>query len=87
MKTSPNGIPHIDGIFSSYAHELTEIVTNPTDNGWFAEDGENADKCMFHYYGAKQLENGSWWNTEWNGKKWYLEANWKVDNSGCAMKG
>ncbi|GJP29320.1 hypothetical protein CLOM_g4390 [Closterium sp. NIES-68] len=57
-RSSPNGLPGLDGLINTLAHEMAETATNPLiDNGWFdiSTLEEIADKCA-RLYGQKGKE-------------------------------
>ncbi|CAI6011865.1 unnamed protein product [Closterium sp. NIES-65] len=60
QSVTPNGMPGIDGMISTIAHEVTEAATNPdVSSGWMASDGEeNADMCVWQYGDVSQDTDG-----------------------------
>ena len=65
---SPNGNPAADGMASTIAHELTEMVTDPNGNAWYdLSNSEVADKCAWTYgHHQYRAPNKSWANVGWD---------------------
>ena len=55
--SSPNSDPAADAAASITSHELTEAITDPELNAWYAGDGEIADLCAWNY-GANTWDSG-----------------------------
>lgn len=85
--SSPNGDPDgADGLLSIFAHELTEIATDPWGNGWwYSRTGdENADKCAYKYGTIKYDSGGNAYNLVGNyGYKFRIQQNWDPKSGKC----
>jgi len=74
---------------SVLSHELSETITDPTTDGWFAVDGsEIADLCVGHG-GTVTGPAGAGWNQTLNGRHYILQEEFsnatyaKNVNAGC----
>ena len=47
---TPNNNVHADTVISTLSHEVSESMTDPNGNAWYASDGnENGDLCAYIY--------------------------------------
>lgn len=84
---TPNGNFGADGMASTMAHLLDEIVTNPLGGGWFDKfDLENADKCTGTFGQTYTTANGARANLKLGNYDYLIQQNWVNDRKGhCAM--
>ncbi|CAI5495475.1 unnamed protein product [Closterium sp. Naga37s-1] len=90
---TPNGMPGIDGMISTIAHEITEAATNPdVSSGWMASDGEeNADMCAWQYGDVSQDTDGDGNTYDYNmvgndGMRFMVEGNWDLITNSCQIQ-
>lgn len=85
---TPNGNFGADGMASTIAHLLEEIITNPTGGGWFDKfDLENADKCAGTFGQTYTTTNGARANLRLGPRDYLIQQNWVNDRKGrCAMQ-
>jgi hypothetical protein len=89
---SPNEDWSADGMASTIAHELSEMVTDPeprVNPAWADDYGyENADKCAWTYGPLYKTENNSLANVKVGEKDWLIQQNWFLDENGgrCDIK-
>jgi hypothetical protein len=86
---SPNDNPPADGMVSVFAHELTEMITDPYLNAWYDGSGQNifedADKCAWTFGSTFRAPNGSLANVALDGRDYLIQRNWV--NSGAGYCG
>jgi hypothetical protein len=71
-----------DSLVSIYAHEVTEITSDPFSSGWMFDNGdENADRCGFNF-GTIYLNNKSNSNVRIGDKNFLVQQNW-LPGFGC----
>lgn len=81
----PNGVSAVDGIASIFAHELSEIISDPDATAWYDSRGEEgADKCSWKYGETWLAPNGAKANIRLNGKSYMIQQNWAI-GKGCSM--
>lgn len=85
---TPNGNFGADGMASTIAHLLDEIITNPTGGGWFDRyDLENADKCAGTFGQTYTTASGARANLKLGARDYLIQQNWVNDRKGrCAMQ-
>ncbi|CAI5485606.1 unnamed protein product [Closterium sp. Naga37s-1] len=93
QSVTPNGMPGIDGMISTIAHEITEAATNPdVSSGWMASDGEeNADMCAWQYGDVSQDTDGDGNTYDYNmvgndGMRFMVEGNWDLITNSCQIQ-
>jgi len=87
--TTPNGDPGADEIVDSLMHEISETVTDPDLNAWYAPSGaENGDLCNYVYGTATfpSPTTGATANASWGGYSYLIQLIWKNGPlpQGCA---
>lgn len=85
---TPNGNFGADGMASTIAHLLDEIVTNPLGGGWFDKfDLENADKCAGTFGTTYTTANGARANQKLGPRDYLIQQNWVNDRKArCALQ-
>ena len=85
---SANGAPAGDAMANVLGHELSEIVTDPYLNAWYAPNGqENADHCAWQFGQEYTASDGAPVNVP-IGDLWYLvQENWAPANPGYCTQG
>jgi len=85
---TPNGNFGADGMASTIAHLLDEIVTNPLGGGWFDKFNlENADKCAGTFGTTYTTANGARANQRLGLRDYLIQQNWVNDRKArCAMQ-
>jgi hypothetical protein len=85
---TPNGNFGADGMTSTIAHLLDEIVTNPLGGGWFDKfDLENADKCAGTFGQTYTTTTGARANMKLGYRDYLIQQNWVNDRKGrCALQ-
>ncbi len=74
---SPNNNPGADGMASTIAHELDEMVTDPNLDAWYDSSGEEvADKCAWDFGSTYTVSNGSSANVKLGGSNYLIQRNW-----------
>lgn len=75
---TPNGSPAADAMASVFAHEITEVTSDPNLNAWFAKatGSENADLCSWNFGAVAGAGAGPFSNTAVGGRKWLIQQNW-----------
>ena len=59
MEKAPNGDIGMDSMISTFAHELTECISDEDQDAWLDSSGsENADKCVLTYGTTKTTASG-----------------------------
>ena len=86
---TPNGDPGADEIVDSLMHEISETVTDPDLNAWYAPSGaENGDLCNYVYGTATfpSPTTGATANASWGGYSYLIQLIWKNGPlpQGCA---
>jgi len=88
---SPNGNYEADAMASWLAAALSEVVTDPTDSGWYDRYGlENSEKCE-GTYGTTYTVTNQWGelaqaNIKLGNRDYLLQQNWVNGKKGhCAM--
>ncbi len=85
---SPNGAPAGDAMANVLGHELSEIVTDPYLDAWYAPNGqENADHCAWQFGQEYAASDGAAVNVA-IGDRWYLvQENWAPATPGYCTQG
>ena len=85
--TSPNGDAGADAMISVMAHELSEAVSDPEGNAWYASNGEeNGDLCAWNFGNASTLPSGAKYNVTINSVNYLMQQIWLNANGGsCAL--
>jgi hypothetical protein len=88
LSPSANNDPDGDGMVSVLGHELSEIVTDPYLDAWYAPNGqENADHCAWQFGQEYSATNGAPVNVQ-IGDLWYLvQMNWAPATPGYCTQG
>ena len=77
QSTSPNGDAGADAMISVMAHELSEAVSDPEGNAWYASNGEeNGDLCAWNFGTTSVLPSGAQWNVSLGGKDYLIQQMW-----------
>ncbi len=80
---SPTGTS-ADGVLNLVSHEHNEIITDPTGDGWYDQNGEeNGDKCAWEF-GSLQGAVDHAFNQVIAGSSYLLQREWSNADSGCA---
>jgi hypothetical protein len=84
--SSPNNDPGADAMISVMAHELSETVSDPEGNAWYASNGEeNGDLCAWNF-GSTYTSNGALANVNLNGTNYLMQRIWLNAGGGsCAL--
>jgi hypothetical protein len=87
QSTSPNGDAGADAMISVMAHELSEAVSDPQLDGWYASNGEeNGDLCAWNFGTTSTLANGARYNVTLNGGRYLMQQIWLNAQGGkCAL--
>ena len=85
--TSPNGDIGMDEVVDSLIHELSETVTDPDINAWYASGGaEVGDLCNFIYGTTFIAPNGSHANHTFGSRNYLAQEIWSMANPvGCVL--
>lgn len=83
---SPNNDPGADAMVSVMAHELSETVSDPQLNAWYASNGEeNADLCAWNF-GSTFPSSGALANVTLGGLNYLIQQIWLNAQGGkCAL--
>jgi len=77
---TPNNNVAGDAMVNLIAHELSETVTDPFGNAWYASAGavgnENADLCVWTFGQTTTLKNGSIANVTLDDRNYLLQRIW-----------
>src|SRR5205085_2158687 len=80
---SPTGTS-ADGALNLVSHEHNEIITDPTGDGWYDDQGEeNGDRCAWSF-GALQGAVDHAFNQVVAGSRYLLQQEWSNADGGCA---
>lgn len=84
---SPNSDTGVDSMISVMAHELSETVSDPEGNAWYASNGEeNGDLCAWNWGTTYTAPNGSLANVAINGVNYLMQQIWLNAQGGkCAL--
>ncbi len=83
---SPNGDPPADTATTAAIHELTESMTGPELNAWYATGGsEIGDLCTFDYCTNTWDSNQA--NQMWNGHFYELQQMFDNHMGACTLVG
>jgi hypothetical protein len=91
QSNSPNGDAGADAMISVMAHELSEAVSDPEGNAWYASNGEeNGDLCAWNFGTTYPAANSSVANVNLSGKDYLMQQIWvngvvNGQNGGCAL--
>jgi hypothetical protein len=87
QSASPNGDAGTDAMISVMAHELSETVSDPQGNAWYASNGEeNGDLCAWNFGSTYTAPNGSAANVNINGVNYLMQQIWLNASGGkCAL--
>lgn len=89
IEVSPNGDWAADSMASVWAHELSEMVTDPYLTAWWDSYGwQNADKCAWTFGQTYCAANGAMANVKIGDRDYLLQRNWVNDPvcGRCDMK-
>jgi len=80
------GGPEADPAATAASHEMSEAITDPLLNAWYASDGsENGDLCAYNY-GTNQWDHGLA-NQFWLGKVFELQTEYSNHHARCEQVG
>ncbi|MBV8831339.1 MAG: RICIN domain-containing protein [Acidobacteriaceae bacterium] len=84
---SPNNNPPADAMASVIAHELAEMITDPTFAAWYRSNSdEMADVCSWTFGTQFAAPNGSRYNVTLGGRNYLLQQLFANDSDGyCTM--
>jgi hypothetical protein len=83
---SPNNSVDGDAATSVASHELTEAITDPQLNAWFASSGaEIGDLCAWQFGSNTWGTNNA--NQSWNGHLYELQLEWDNHTNSCVALG
>jgi Phosphate-induced protein 1 conserved region len=83
---SPNNDPAADAAVSVASHELTEAITDPFLNAWYAANGmEIGDLCAWQF-GTNTWDGGKA-NQSWNGNFYELQQEYDNHANNCVPVG
>jgi hypothetical protein len=83
---SPNGDIPADTAATAASHELTEAITDPMLNAWFASDGEEIGDICAYDYGSVTWDGG-FANQMWNGNFYLLQQQYDNHALACVQAG
>lgn len=87
--TQPNeatGGPGADPASTAASHEMSEAMTDPEINAWYASDGEeNGDLCAYNY--GNNTWGGGTANQYWLGWKFELQMEYSDHHARCEAVG
>ena len=85
---STQGFPNdmdADTTVNTISHEHNEAITNPVENGWLANDGnENGDLCAYGF-GTQTNPGPGAYNQVINGHPYDLQQEWSNADNGCTQ--
>lgn len=84
---SPNHNQGADGMASVFAHELSEMASDPQLNAWYDASGEEcADKCAWTFGTVTwDATTSSYSNMQIADRKYLIQRNWYRTNQVCAL--
>jgi hypothetical protein len=83
---SPNGDVSGDSMASIMFHELSESVSDPLVNAWFASNGsENGDLCAWKFGTTYKAANGANANVRLGNRDYLLQEMWLNANGGSCQ--
>ena len=87
--TQPNAAQGGDGVdpaATAASHEMSEAITDPLLNAWYASDGsENGDLCAYNY--LTNTWDGGKANQKWNGAFFELQSEYSNHHARCELVG
>jgi PKD domain len=76
-----------DPTISTISHEHNEIVTDPQEDAWIDQMGqENGDLCIQNFGPVLGGSGQSAWNEVVHGGHYFLQEEWSNEDGGCAAR-
>jgi hypothetical protein len=87
IRSSPNDNPPADAMATVIAHELAEMITDPSFGGWYSPGlDEIGDKCTWIFGNQQTAANGSRYNVTLGSRNYLLQELFANDSDGyCTM--
>jgi len=83
---SPSGDAAADTAATAASHELTEAITDPLLNAWFAANGQEIGDLCAYKYGTNSWESAKA-NQMWNGAFFELQQEFSNLSNSCVQVG